>query len=71
MILSRAETIGAFNTGFDTANLHRPAMSAAAVSRYHTSGDSFLIHSPHTHAVTVPVMERRTLKLKAKFESAS
>jgi hypothetical protein len=24
ILVSSAETIGAFNTGFDTANLHRP-----------------------------------------------
>jgi len=30
IIASSAETIGAFNTGFDTANLHRPATAAAA-----------------------------------------
>ena len=25
VLVSRAETIGTFNTGFDTVNLHRPA----------------------------------------------
>jgi len=28
--VSRAETKGAFNTGIDTVNLHRPTTSAAA-----------------------------------------
>ena len=31
VILSSAESVGAFNTGFDTSNRHRPTKSMAAL----------------------------------------
>jgi NADPH-dependent 2,4-dienoyl-CoA reductase/sulfur reductase-like enzyme len=35
ILVTRAETIGAFNTGFDTANLHRPTSGRAARDARH------------------------------------
>jgi hypothetical protein len=42
IIGSSAEPIGAFNTGFDTVNLHRPTRvmaPAPAAARYNAAGD--------------------------------
>ena len=34
-------------------------ISASSVRRYHTFGDSSLIHNPHTMAVTVPMRKSK------------
>jgi len=34
MVASSAETTGAFNTGFDRVNLHRPTTRGAAPTQY-------------------------------------
>jgi len=38
IVVSSAETIGAFNTGFDTVNLHRPTAAEAATGFAAVSG---------------------------------
>jgi hypothetical protein len=58
VIVSSVETIGAFNTGFDAVNLHRPTtVSPHAVFPY----DITLCTS----------VQRRRLILKAKLEATS
>jgi hypothetical protein len=62
--VSSAETIGAFNTGSDTGNLHRP-----------TTAMPLCPHAKMVFSLNVPradpLMKRRILNLKANFKSSS
>jgi len=63
ILVSRAETVGAFNTDFDTVNLHRPTkldfkagyhilVSSAETRRAFNSGfDTVKLHRPTTSQV--------------------
>jgi len=53
ILASSAETIGAFNTGFDTVNLHRP--TAAAVDPY-ANPVATMVRETH---VSLKLRERR------------
>jgi hypothetical protein len=44
VIVSSAETIGAFNTGFDTIDLHRP--SSAETGAFNMGFDADSLHRP-------------------------
>jgi hypothetical protein len=81
IVLSSVETVGAFITGFDTVNLHRPTfiyspMWLSNVVRYSMSSctNSRVLGKYVSKAmVTDTLIWWRTLqlKLKAKFESGS
>jgi hypothetical protein len=48
IVASSAETIGAFNTGFDTVNLHRLTRNSAAAS-----------HTAESSAASAAMVKRR------------
>ena len=50
ILVSSADTIGAFNTDFDTVNLHRPTLTIAEPTRL-TSSPGGLRHANATVAV--------------------